>query len=303
MTPRLKLGTRGSPLALAQAHEVRARLAAGAGLDEAAIEICVIKTSGDRIQDRPLSEVGGKGLFTKELEDALIEKRIDLAVHSMKDVATHLPDGLRIAAVLPREDVRDCLLTRDGGALDALPANARLGTSSLRRAAQMRALRPDLIVVPFRGNVETRMAKLADGVADATLLAMAGLNRLRVPHGGMALPTDTLLPAPAQGAVGIEIRADDVQTAALVAPLDDAAAATAIAAERAFLAGLDGSCRTPIAALAEIAGDTLTLRGEILREDGRARTGGQRVGPVGDAVMLGRDLAEALRTRSPIPLG
>jgi len=303
MTPRLKLGTRGSPLALAQAHAVRRLLAASAGLPEDAIEVVAIKTSGDRIQDRPLSEVGGKGLFTKELEEALLDRRIDLAVHSMKDVATHLPPGLRIAATLPREDVRDCLLTRDGGGLDALPANARLGTSSLRRAAQMRALRPDLIVTPLRGNVETRMAKLADGVADATLLAMAGLNRLGIAHTGTALPVEMLLPAPAQGAVGIEIRVDDPETAALVAPLDHGPTAIAIAAERAFLAGLDGSCRTPIAALAEIAGDTLTLRGEILREDGRARTGGQRVGPVGDAVMLGRDLAEALRARSPIPLG
>ncbi|WP_246048072.1 hydroxymethylbilane synthase [Hankyongella ginsenosidimutans] len=199
MTPRLKLGTRGSPLALAQAHAVRRLLAASAGLPEDAIEVVAIKTSGDRIQDRPLSEVGGKGLFTKELEEALLDRRIDLAVHSMKDVATHLPPGLRIAATLPREDVRDCLLTRDGGGLDALPANARLGTSSLRRAAQMRALRPDLIVTPLRGNVETRMAKLADGVADATLLAMAGLNRLGIAHTGTALPVEMLLPAPAQG--------------------------------------------------------------------------------------------------------
>ncbi len=303
MTPRLKLGTRGSPLALAQAHQVRALLAASAGWPEDAVEICVIKTSGDRIQDRPLSEVGGKGLFTKELEDALIDRRIDLAVHSMKDVATHLPPGLRIAALLPREDVRDCLLTPRGGGIEALPANARLGTSSLRRAAQMRAQRPDLIIVPFRGNVETRIAKLADGVADATLLAMAGLNRLQVAHTGEPIATEVLLPAPAQGAIGLEIRSDDAETAALLSPLDHAPTASAIAAERAFLAGLDGSCRTPIAALATIEGETLTLRGEILREDGRARTSGQRIGSVGDAIMLGRDLAEALRAHSPIPLG
>lgn len=303
MTPRLKLGTRGSPLALAQAHQVRALLAASAGWPEDAVEICVIKTSGDRIQDRPLSEVGGKGLFTKELEDALIDRRIDLAVHSMKDVATHLPPGLRIAALLPREDVRDCLLTPRGGGIEALPANARLGTSSLRRAAQMRALRPDLIIVPFRGNVETRMAKLVDGMADATLLAMAGLNRLQMAHTGVPIAAEVLLPAPAQGAIGLEIRSEDAQTAALLSPLDHAPTASAIAAERAFLAGLDGSCRTPIAALATIEGETLTLRGEILREDGRARTSGQRVGPVSDAIMLGRDLADALRAHSPIPLG
>ncbi|WMT92351.1 hydroxymethylbilane synthase [Pelagibacterium sp. H642] len=268
-TPVLTLGTRGSPLALRQAEEVRDRLMALHGLEAEAIAIKVIKTSGDIIQDRPLSEVGGKGLFTKEIEIALASGEIDLAVHSAKDVATTLPEGMILPAYLPREDVRDAFLSLIAKSPDHLPEGAVIGSSSLRRRAQMKRFRPDFRTVEFRGNVQTRLKKLADGVADATLLAMAGLNRLgeahRVTH---TLDLAHFPPAPAQGAIVIETRADDGAARRFVELLDDPETRVKVEAERAFLKVMDGSCRTPIAALTTLADGKLSLFGQILSPDG-----------------------------------
>ena len=287
--PVLRLGTRGSPLALVQAHQVRDRLiASGMAADD--IEVVTFKTSGDRIQDRPLSEVGGKGLFTKELEDALLAGQIDAAVHSLKDMATRLPDGLSIAAVLEREDVRDAFISLAQRRFADLPKGAVFGTSSLRRQAQILRLRPDLQIVGFRGNVETRLRKLGEGIATATLLAAAGLRRL-----GMAdritevIDADTLLPAAAQGAIGIEIRAGDHRTAQCLASLDHQPTHIAVLAEHAFLDTLDGSCRTPIAALATLADGRLTLRGEVLSPDGRRHAAVSRTATAQEAVRMGAD--------------
>jgi hydroxymethylbilane synthase len=266
------------------------------GLDEARFEIVIIKTTGDRIQDRPLADAGGKGLFTKEIEEALIDGSIDLAVHSMKDVPTELPRGLVISTILPREDVRDAFISLTARALSDLPAGARVGTSSLRRAAQVRRLRPDLEVVEFRGNVETRLMKLANGVADATFLACAGLRRLgRADRITAALDPGEMLPAIAQGAVGIEIRDADSTTATLVAPLNDGPSALAVEMERAFLARLEGSCRTPIAALARLDGDRVTFTGEILTPDGTRHHRTERHGPLADRVRLAVEAADELR--------
>ena len=268
-TPALTLGTRGSPLALEQAHEVRARLVDIHGLDPEAIAIKVIKTSGDIILDRPLSEVGGKGLFTKEIEAALFAGEIDVAVHSAKDVATTIPENSVLTAYLPREDVRDAFLSLIAKSPDHLPEGARIGTSSLRRGAQMKRFRPDFRIVGFRGNVQTRLQKLADGVADATLLAMAGLNRLdqshRVTH---VLDERAFPPAPAQGAIVLQTRADDSAAIRLTETLDDTPTRQRVEAERAFLKVLDGSCRTPIAALTTLEQGKLTLFGQILSPDG-----------------------------------
>jgi hydroxymethylbilane synthase len=282
----VRLGTRGSPLALAQAHMVRNLIIASgrANLDQ--VEIRIFKTSGDRIQDRPLSEVGGKGLFTKELEDALLANEIDFAVHSMKDVATRLPDGLTINTMLPREDVRDAWLSPTAQTLADLPTGAILGTSSLRRQAQALRLRPDLRVVQFRGNVETRLAKLDQGVAHATMLAVAGLKRLGMTHKITSITsTETMLPAVAQGAVGIEIRAHDEAIAALLAPLDHQPTNLCVTAERAYLAVLDGSCRTPI-------------RGEILTPDGKQCHDTIRTGSPQSAIQMGEDAARELLGRA-----
>ncbi len=248
---RRRIGTRGSPLALAQAHEVRRRLAKAHGLPESEFDVVPITTSGDRIQNRPLSEAGGKGLFTKEIEEALLGGSIDLAVHSAKDMPTILPDGLVIAAYLPREDVRDAFISPRHASLDALPAGATVGTSSLRRQAQVLRGHPHLRVAGLRGNVETRLRKLEAGDADATLLACAGLNRLGLQH-RITAPIDTgiMLPAVAQGAIAIEIRAADEATAALLGAINHQETALCVTAERAFLARLDGSCRTPLAGLA-----------------------------------------------------
>ena len=295
----LRLGTRGSPLALAQAHEVRARLMAAHGLPEAAFEIVAIRTTGDRVQDRPLAALGGKGLFTREIEEALARREIDVAVHSMKDMPTLQPAGLVIGCLLPREDVRDAFVSGRFGGLGELPAGAVVGTSSLRRAAQLGHARPDLRVVEFRGNVQTRLAKLEAGVAAATFLAMAGLNRLgrddvpRVP-----IAVDEMLPAEGQGAIGVESRADDDAVSELLAAIHDAETGLRLAAERAFLAGLDGSCQTPIAGLAEVAGDRLRLRGEILRPDGSERLADDLEGAVSDGDALGAAAAAALRGRA-----
>ena len=295
----LKIGTRGSPLALAQAHETRARLMAAHGLPEAAFEIAVIKTTGDRVTDRPLAEIGGKGLFTKEIEEALLAGAIDIAVHSMKDMPTILPAGLAIACLLPREDVRDAFVSLTHANLAAMPEGAVVGTSSLRRRAQLLNRRPDLRVVEFRGNVQTRLRKLADGVAEATFLACAGLHRLgRAEAIRAAISPDEMLPAIAQGAIGIEARGDNAAAEALLAPIHHAPTATRLAAERAFLAALDGSCRTPIGGLAEITGEDLRFRGEIIRPDGSERLATERRGPLADAAAMGTDAAEELRARA-----
>lgn len=294
--PFLRIGTRGSPLALAQAHQVRALLAARHGVDEADIAVEVIQTSGDRLKDMPLSEVGGKGLFSKEIEEALFAGAIDIGVHSSKDLATVLPGGLFLPAFLEREDVRDAFISLSAPSLDALPQGAVFGTSSIRRGAQVRRHRPDLKVVPFRGNVGTRLKKLADGVADATLLAVAGLNRLgeagRITE---LLDTARFPPAPAQGAIGIEARSDDSRTIALVAPLNHAATAVAVGAERQLLHELDGSCRTAIGAVSTLGGGNLTLFGEILAPNGSRSVDAELSGPEADAVAIGRDLGRMLR--------
>ncbi|MEZ5775255.1 MAG: hydroxymethylbilane synthase [Hyphomicrobiaceae bacterium] len=294
-----RIGTRGSPLALLQAHETRDRLIAAHGLHERDFEIVVIKTSGDRILDRPLAEVGGKGLFTKEIEEALAEGAIDLAVHSMKDVATVLPDGLVIPCVLPREDVRDAFLSLKAARLADLPAGAVVGTASLRRQAQVRRLRPDLRVAVFRGNVQTRLRKLGEGEADATLLAVAGLKRLgMLDRASSIIEPDEMLPAVAQGAIGIEIRADDGELDALLAAIADARTATELAAERAFLARLDGSCRTPIAGLARLEGGRLAFTGMILSPDGSSSHEITLDGGSADAARLGDEAARTLLERA-----
>jgi hydroxymethylbilane synthase len=272
----LKLGTRGSPLALTQARMVAEALCAAHGWTEDAVAIVPIKTTGDKVQDRPLAEIGGKALWTKELEAALTEGRIDIAVHSMKDVETWRPDTLAIAAMLPRADVRDRLVANDCDDFLCLPEGARLGTSSPRRAAQALCARPDLQVVPFRGNVDTRLSKLRSGEADATLLAAAGLDRLGRPDVGTPIPLDLFLPAPAQGAVGVELRARDSATRDLVAAIDDLATSAAVHAERALLVALHGSCHSPVAAHAAFSGGQLAIRAEILLADGSERVAGAR---------------------------
>ncbi|MGE0768872.1 MAG: hydroxymethylbilane synthase [Hyphomicrobiaceae bacterium] len=294
----VRIGTRGSPLALVQAREARDRLMVAHQLPEAAFELTVIKTTGDRIQDRSLAEAGGKGLFTKEIEEALLRGDIDLAVHSMKDMPTELPDGLAVAAILPREDVRDAFISLRWPSLSALPPGARVGTSSLRRGAQVRRLRADLEVIAFRGNVQTRLAKLQQGIADATFLACAGLRRLgQTDRITQSIGVDDMLPAVAQGAIGIEIRADDASTLRLVAAVDDPPSAIAIETERAFLARLEGSCRTPIAALARLGGDEIDFVGEILPPDGSTSLKTRRVGPIADRFALAIDAADELKAR------
>ena len=295
-----RIGTRGSPLALAQAHETRARLMAAHDLPEDAFAVVVIKTTGDAVQDRPLSEIGGKGLFTKEIEEALLAGGIDVAVHSSKDMPTLQPEGLVLDAFLPREDARDAFVSPGGGRLGDLPEGAVVGTSSLRRRAQLRHRRPDLAVVEFRGNVQTRMGKLRDGVAAATFLAMAGLHRLGmtdVPH--VPIPAEDMLPAVAQGAIGIERRGDDRRAAAMLEPIHHAGTAARIACERAFLRVLDGSCRTPIAGLAEWDSSSLRFRGEVLRPDGSDVVRAEGDAPAGDAVALGEAEAHAILRRAP----
>ena len=296
----LRIGSRGSPLALAQAHETRARLMAAHDLPEAAFSIVPIRTTGDRVLDRPLSEIGGKGLFTREIEDALLAGAIDIAVHSMKDMPTLQPDGLAVTCYLPREDVRDAFVTL-GVAPDlaALPQGAVVGTSSLRRRAQLRHVRPDLSMVEFRGNVQTRMKKLGDGAAQATLLAMAGLRRLGL-HAiaTTPIPADEMLPAIAQGCIGIEQRLDDDRVSAMLAAIHHAETGYRLAAERAFLLGLDGSCQTPIAGLAELAPGGLRLRGQILRPDGSTSLTNETCGSTSDGATLGAAAAAELRGRA-----
>jgi len=265
------------------------------GLPEEAFEIVIIKTTGDAILDRPLSEAGGKGLFTKEIEEQLLDGSIHLAVHSMKDMATVLPDGLTIGPILPREDVRDAFISLKYGSLEEMPAGAVVGTSSLRRQAQLKNRRPDLEVVGFRGNVQTRLKKLADGVADATFLACAGLNRLGMSDKiSQQIEVTDMLPAVAQGAVGIEIRNDDEATAGLVAALNDQATAICVACERAFLARLEGSCRTPIGGLAQLSDGTIRFRGQILAVDGASEFRTEKAGSAAEAAKIGDEAAQEL---------
>ena len=296
----LRIGTRGSPLALAQARMTRAALVSALGWSEDSVEIVTIRTSGDRIQDRPLAEIGGKGLFTKEIEEALFGRAIDLAVHSAKDMPTVLPDGLMLVACLPREDVRDAFISRKAASLRELPHGAVVGTASLRRQAQVKRLRPDLSTIVLRGNVETRLRKLDAGEVDATLLALAGLRRLGLTdHVTALLDIDTFLPAVGQGAVTIEVHIDDARTRDLLAKIDHADTSVALACERAFLAVLDGSCRTPIAGHATLQGDNLRFRGMILRPDGSEAFETSRSGSRKDAVALGADAGAELKARAP----
>ncbi|MCE0507054.1 hydroxymethylbilane synthase [Roseivivax sp. GX 12232] len=295
----LKIGTRGSPLALAQANETRDRLAAAFDLPHEAFQVVVIKTTGDRIIDRPLKEIGGKGLFTREIEQALTLGEIDIAVHSMKDMPTLQPEGLVLDTYLPREDPRDAFISPEFASIAELPEGVTVGTSSLRRRAQLLVRRPDLEVVEFRGNLQTRLRKLDDGVARATFLARAGLNRLgmsEVPQ--HPIEVGDMLPAIAQGAIGIERREDDTRVAEMLAPIHHPQTADQLAAERAFLAALDGSCETPIAGLAVLDGDRLHLTGEVLRPDGSEAHSGTREGPISEGAAMGRDLARELLERA-----
>jgi hydroxymethylbilane synthase len=294
----LAIGTRSSPLALAQARTVAA-LVAGTQ-PGGAPDIKAMRTAGDVLIDKPLAAFGGKGLFTKEIDEALLAGVVDLAVHSMKDVPTILPAGIVIAAVLPREDIRDVLVTPDHATLVALPGGARIGTSSLRRRAQVLAMRPDLQVVEFRGNVNTRIDKIRKGVADATILARAGLNRLGMAADelGVTLAIADMLPAPAQGAIGIACRADDDAMRRMLAALNDPATGRAIACERALLAALDGSCRTPIAAFARAEGERFVLDALIAEPDGSAIFRARREGRASDAESMGSDAGAELRGRA-----
>jgi hydroxymethylbilane synthase len=298
--PFLRLGTRGSPLALAQAQETQARLGAVLGRAAEAFPLSVIRTTGDAIQDRPLSEAGGKGLFTKEIDGALLAGAIDLAVHSAKDLPTRLPDGLAIAGYLPREDARDAFISLRAAHWRDLPLGALVGSASLRRQAQLRRVRPDLRIALLRGNVGTRLEKLERGEVDATLLAMAGLRRLGLAqHVTAILDSADFLPAVGQGAIAIVIRADDARAASAVARIADTGTGAALAAERAFLEVLDGSCRTPIAGHAELAGESLSLRGLVLRPDGSEAVEVARSGAAADAAALGREAGLDLRRRLP----
>ncbi|MEM8730871.1 MAG: hydroxymethylbilane synthase [Pseudomonadota bacterium] len=294
----LRIGTRGSPLALAQAYETRTRLSDAFSLPQEAFEIVVITTTGDAVQDRPLSELGGKGLFTREIEADLLSGKIDIAVHSMKDMPVAQPDGLILDTYLPREDVRDAFVSPNGRDIAGLAQGAVVGTSSLRRKAQLLHRRPDLNVVEFRGNVQTRLKKLSEGVAHCTFLAMAGLNRLGMENvPATPISPHDMLPAIAQGAIGIERRQDDRATAALLEAIHDAPTGERLAAERAFLAQLDGSCETPIAGLAEHDGTQLNLRGEVLRPNGSEAIFDTTSGAVSDGPEMGRALARTLLER------
>jgi len=295
----LKIGTRGSPLALAQAYETRARLSAAFSIEKDAFEIVVIKTTGDDRTlidaDIALKTIGNKGLFTKEIEEAMLAGAIDIAVHSTKDMPVEQPEGLVLDVFLPREDVRDAFVSIKYSGLADLPQGATVGTSSLRRRAQLMVKRPDLNVVEFRGNVQTRLKKLEEGVADATFLAMAGLNRMdmdEVPK--TAIAPEDMLPAIAQGTIGIERRADDMRAQHMLAAIHDGPTGQRLAAERAFLAALDGSCETPIGGLAILEGDEIWLRGEILKPDGSQVFVGERRGAISNGAALGRALADEL---------
>src|SRR3954451_1323538 len=295
--PILRIGSRGSPLALTQARAVRDRVAAAHGFDPEHIGIEPIRTTGDMIQDRPLAEAGGKGLFTKEIEEALLAGRIDIAVHSAKDVPTFLPHGLALTAYLPREDARDVLISSRAGTLQELPPGARVGTASPRRQAIVKRTRPDLQVVSLRGNVETRLRKLSEGEADATILALAGLKRLDLTNAiASIMSADEFLPAVGQGAIVVETR-DDKRTRDLLAAINHADTAIALTCERSFLAVLDGSCRAPIAGHAALAGDILSFRGMIFKPDGSQCFETSRSGNRCDATALGTNAGQELKSR------
>jgi hydroxymethylbilane synthase len=297
--PLLRLGTRGSRLALTQTGLVRDALARAVPALAApgAIEIVAIKTTGDAIQDRPLSEAGGKGLFVKEIEEAMFSGRIDAAVHSMKDMPTEQPPGLVISAFLPREDTRDVLIAGEVTRIADLPKGAIVGTSALRRRALLLHRRPDLEIVTLRGNVETRLARREAGIVQATILALAGLNRLGMAHVGAPIPEDEMLPAVGQGAVCIEARADDTRTRDWLAAINHTTTSVCVSAEHAMLAVLDGSCRTPIAGHAILTGDKLHLRGLIARPDGSEVIFTERLGNAGDAEAMGRDAGQELKRK------
>jgi hydroxymethylbilane synthase len=294
----IRIGTRGSPLALVQSSETKRLIVAAGTVAAESVEVLPIRTSGDRITDRPLMEVGGKGLFTKEIDEALLDGRVDLAVHSAKDMPTRLPDGMVIAACLPRADVRDAFISRIAATLEALPAGAVLGTSSLRRAAFARQARPDLKIVDLRGNVETRLKRLEEGKADAIILAHAGLIRLGLADRVTSLlDAERWLPAAGQGIIAITARTDDARTRGLLARIDHAPSSSALAAERAFLTVLDGSCRTPIGGYARIDGNRLVFHGAIVKPDGSDGLEVSRSGLPGDAARIGSEAGEELAAR------
>jgi hydroxymethylbilane synthase len=295
---QLRIGSRGSKLALVQAEEVKARLLSALGMEPQQIEIVPIVTTGDRIKNRSLSEIGGKGLFTKEIEEALLSRAIDLAVHSMKDLPAVLPKGLVIGGVLTREDPRDAFLSPIAKSIDALPRGAHIGSSSIRRTAQLRRRRRDLAFSDFRGNVDTRLRKLKAGEVDATLLACAGLNRLGLSHEiTAAIAVEDMLPALGQGAIGIEIRSEEGPLPEAIARINDEGTAQAVACERGFLAELDGSCKTPIAGYARISGGRLYFEGETLTPDGRVAFSASREGSPGEAWALGQDAGLEVKRR------
>ena len=295
----LRIGTRGSPLALAQAYETRERLSIAFGLSLDSFEIVVIKTTGDKVLNRPLKEIGGKGLFTKEIEEALLQESIDIAVHSMKDMPVQQPDGLILDTFLPREDVRDAFVSRIHKSLADIPQGATVGTSSLRRKAQLMSKRPDLKIVEFRGNVQTRLKKLDDGVAECTFLAVAGLSRLKMEDIITApISTDEMLPAVAQGAIGIERREKDIKVATMLEAIHNSTTGLLLSAERAFLEALDGSCETPIAGLAEFKNENLRFRGEILKTDGSEVYSDEQVVSKEDATLVGIEMAHKLLSQA-----
>ena len=295
----MRIGTRGSPLALAQAYETRERLSGAFDLPLGSFEIVVIKTTGDKVVNRPLKEIGGKGLFTKEIEEALLEESIDIAVHSMKDMPVYQPKGLVLDTFLPREDVRDAFISRVHKSLADIPQGATVGTSSLRRKAQLMSKRPDLKIVEFRGNVQTRLKKLDDGVAECTFLAVAGLNRLKMEDIiTKAISTEEMLPAVAQGAIGIERRENDIRIATMLEAIHNSKTELLLSAERAFLEALDGSCETPIAGLAELSNGNLRFRGEILKPDGSEVFSDEQLASKEDATLVGVEMAQKLLSKA-----
>ena len=293
----LVIGTRGSPLAVAQAEETRSRLMRAHSLPKNAFLIKIIQTTGDMVQDRPLSEIGGKGLFTVEIEQSLLNGSIDIAVHSMKDMPTSLPVGLTISTVLPREDVRDSFVSIKYKTIDELPKGSNVGTSSLRRRAQLMSRRPDLNVVEFRGNVQTRLRKLDEGVAEATFLACAGLARLKLTNLINPIPVEEMLPAVAQGAIGIEQKSDNESIRKLLEPIHDKNTELQLLVERSFLAELDGSCRTPIGGLARISDKKVIFHGEILRPDGSQIFKDVWNGSVTEAEYIGKKAGKILKEK------
>jgi hydroxymethylbilane synthase len=298
-TSPIRIGSRGSRLAIIQAQEVKKRLVEKIGIDAAHIEIVTIVTTGDRIKDRNLTEIGGKGLFTKEIEEALLSGSIELAVHSMKDLPAIIPEGLVIGAVLPREDPRDALVSLKANSVADLPHGALIGSSSVRRTAQLKRRRDDLRFTAFRGNVDTRLKKLKEGQVDATLLACAGLIRLGLKNEiTAAIDVEDMLPALGQGAIGVEIRSGNGALAEMIRKIDDEQTAVAVACERAFLKELDGSCKTPIAGFGRIENGRILFRGETLTPDGRQVFTAEREGLPQDAEAMGRDAGMEVKRKS-----